>query len=333
MAEHATGWWVASDGSGQLTTHFRDQIAQSELGDGSVTIDVHYSALNYKDALALTGSPGVVRKPPLIPGIDCSGIISGSSDPSLPVGTEVVITGFGYGENRHGGLATRVVAEPEHVIAIPSGLSLRDAAIIGTAGVTAALAIRALESHGITADSAGLPIAVTGAAGGVGSLTVSLLAQAGFTPVAITGRTDEAEYLTSLGASDVLSRQEFLAQPKRPLLHERFAGALDQAGGEMLATLLASTQADGVVASCGLAAGSDLPTTVLPFILRGVSLVGINSVFQSLETRQEIWNHFATAKLPLDAIAHEIALEDALDVAPRVLAGLTRGRVVVSVQD
>ena len=333
MAEHATGWWVASDGSGQLTTHFRDQIAPSELGDGSVTIDVHYSALNYKDALALTGSPGVVRKPPLIPGIDCSGIISGSSDPSLPVGTEVVITGFGYGENRHGGLATRVVAEPEHVIAIPSGLSLRDAAIIGTAGVTAALAIRALESHGITADSAGLPIAVTGAAGGVGSLALRLLAHAGFTSVAITGRSDEAEYLTSLGASDVLSRQEFLAQPKRPLLHERFAGALDQAGGEMLATLIASTQADGVVASSGLAAGSDLSTTVLPFILRGVSLVGINSVFQPLETRQEIWNHFATAKLPLDAIAHEIALEDALDVAPRVLAGLTRGRVVVSVQD
>ncbi len=167
----------------------------------------------------------------------------------------------------------------------------------------------------------------------MGSLALSLLAHAGFTPVAITGRTDEAEYLTSLGVSDVLSRQEFLAQPKRPLLHERFAGALDQAGGEMLATLLASTQADGVVASCGLAAGSDLPTTVLPFILRGVSLVGINSVFQSLETRQEIWNHFATAKLPLDVIAHEIALEDALDVAPRVLAGLTRGRVVVSVQD
>ena len=333
MAEHATGWWVASDGSGQLTTHYRDQIAESELGDESVTIDVHYSALNYKDALALTGSPGVVRKLPLIPGIDCSGIISGSSDPSLPVGTEVVITGFGYGENRHGGLATRVVAEPEHVIAIPSGLSLRDAAIIGTAGVTAALAIRALKSRGITADSAGLPIAVTGAAGGVGSLALSLRAQAGFTPVAITGRTDEAEYLTSLGASDVLSRQEFLAQPKRPLLHERFAGALDQAGGEMLATLIASTQADGVVASCGLAAGSDLSTTVLPFIRRGVSLVGINSVFQPLETRQEIWNHCATAKLPLDAIAHEIALEDALDVAPRVLAGLTRGRVVVSVQD
>ncbi len=333
MVEHGTGWWVASDGSGQLTTHFRDQIAESELGDGSVTIDIHYSALNYKDALALTGSPGVVRESPLIPGIDCSGIVSASSDSSLPVGTEVVITGFGYGENRHGGLATRVVAEPEHVIAIPSGLSLREAAIIGTAGVTAALAVRALESDGITADSAGLPIAVTGAAGGVGSLALSLLAHAGFTPVAITGRTDEAEYLTSLGASDVLSRQEFLAQPKRPLLHERFAGALDQTGGEMLATLIASTQTDGVVASCGLAAGSDLPTTVLPFILRGVSLVGINSVFQSLETRQEIWNHFATAKLPLNALAHEIALEDALDVAPRVLAGLTRGRVVVSVQD
>lgn len=333
MANHATGWWIASDGSGQLTTHFRDNIAASQLGEGPLTIDVHYSALNYKDALALTGSPGVVRKPPLIPGIDCAGVVSSSSETSLPVGTPVVITGYGYGEMRHGGLATTVIADPEHVIPVPESMSLQDAATIGTAGVTAALALRALEGHGVTPDSAELPIAVTGAAGGVGSIALGLLARSGYQCVAITGRTDESDYLTSLGASQVMSRQEFLAQPTRPLLSEQFSGAIDQAGGEMLATLLASTQSNGVVAACGLAGGSQLPTTVLPFILRGVSLLGINSVFQPREVRQEIWNMFAHASLPLDLMATEVPLADALETAPRVLSGLTRGRVVVRVRD
>ena len=332
MANHATGWWISSDGSGQLTTHFRNDIALSQMGEGSLTIDVHYSALNYKDALALTGSPGVVRKPPLIPGIDCAGVVSESSDPKVPSGTSVVITGYGYGENRHGGLATRVMADAEHVIPIPEGLSLQDAATLGTAGITAGLAIRALEHHGVSPDS-GLPIAVTGAAGGVGSLALALLSHAGYRTIAITGRTDEAEYLAMLGATEIMSRQEFLAQPSRPLLPEQFAGAIDQAGGEMLATLLASTRSNGVVAACGLAAGSNLPTTVLPFILRGVSLVGINSVFQSQDVRDELWSLFAGANLPLDQISQGIDLADALETAPRVLSGLTRGRVVVKVRD
>jgi len=333
LANHATGWWIGSDGSGQLTTHFRDDIAASQLGDGSLTIDVHYSALNYKDALALTGSPGVVRKPPLIPGIDCAGVISESSAAALPPGTPVVITGYGYGEMRHGGLAATVIADPEHVIPVPEGLSLKDAATIGTAGVTAALALQALENHGVTPDSSELPIAVTGAAGGVGSIALALLSRLGYRSVAITGRTDESDYLRGLGATEVMSRQEFLAQPRRPLHSEQFAGAIDQAGGEMLATLLASTQSNGVVAACGLAGGSDLPTTVLPFILRGVSLLGINSVFQPQGVRQEIWTMFAQASLPLDLIATEVPLGDALDMAPRVLSGLTRGRIVVRVQD
>ncbi|MCF8548639.1 MAG: acryloyl-CoA reductase [Pontimonas sp.] len=330
MANHATGWWVSSDGSGQLATHFRDDIALSQMGEGSLTIDVHYSALNYKDALALTGSPGVVRKPPLIPGIDCAGIVSQSSDPGVPIGTAVVITGYGYGENRHGGLATQVVADSEHVIPVPEGLSLKEAATIGTAGITAGLAITALLRNGVNPNSV-FPIAVTGAAGGVGSLALALLSHEGFRAVAITGRTDEADYLTMLGAIDVISRQEFLAQPSRPLLPERFAGAIDQAGGEMLATLLASTQNYGAVIACGLAGGSDLSTTVLPFILRGVSLLGINSVFQPHDVRSTIWEHFARAKLPLDQIAQVVDLTDALDVAPRVLSGLTRGRVVVAI--
>ena len=332
MANHATGWWISSDGSGQLTTHFRDDIALSHMAEGSLTVDVHYSALNYKDALALTGSPGVVRKPPLIPGIDCSGVVVESADPDVPVGTSVVITGYGYGENRHGGLATRVMADAEHVIPIPEGLSLKDAATIGTAGITAGLAIRALKGHGVSPAS-DLPIAVTGAAGGVGSLALALLSHAGYRTVAITGRTDEADYLLMLGASEVMSRQEFLAQPSRPLLPEQFGGAIDQAGGAMLATLLASTQSNGVVAACGLAGGSDLPTTVLPFILRGVSLVGINSVFQPQDVRGEIWNLFAGANLPLDQMSHVVDLADALETAPRVLSGLTRGRVVVKVRD
>ena len=333
LVEHISGWWISSDGSGQLTTHFRDDISPAQRGEGSLTIDVHYSALNYKDALALTGSPGVVRKPPLIPGIDCAGIIRESSDPQLPAGTPVVITGYGYGENRHGGLATEVIAEPEHVMPIPEGLSLRDAATIGTAGITAALAVRALKSHGVSPTSDGLPIAVTGAAGGVGSCALGLLSHAGYRSVAITGRTDQSDYLTMLGASEVLSRQEFLAQPSRPLLPERFGGAIDQAGGEMLATLLASTQSNGVVAACGLAGGSDLPATVMPFILRGISLIGINSVYQPHEVRREVWSMCAAARLPFDDIAEVIELGQVLDAAPRVLAGLTRGRVVVSIRD
>jgi acrylyl-CoA reductase (NADPH) len=206
------------------------------------------------------------------------------------VGTHVVITGYGYGENRHGGLATRVVAEPQHVIPLPEGLSLQHAATMGTAGITAGLAVSALQNHGVTPGSSSLPIAVTGAAGGVGSLALALLTGAGYQTVAITGRTDEADYLSMLGATDVMSRQEFLSQPSRPLQSEQFAGAIDQAGGEMLARIIASTASNGVVAACGLAGGSDLPTTVLPFILRGVSLVGINSVFQPLEVRLDLWN-------------------------------------------
>ena len=333
MANHASGWWIGSDGSGQLTTHFRDDIALSQMGEGSLTIAVHYSALNYKDALALTGSPGVVRKPPLVPGIDLAGVVEESSDPEIQAGTPVVITGYGYGENRHGGLATRVVAEPQHVIPLPEGLSLQHAATIGTAGITAGLAVKALQSHGITPSSSSLPIAVTGAAGGVGSLALALLKDAGYTTVAITGRTDEADYLSMLGATDVMSRQELLSQPSRPLQNEQFAGAIDQAGGDMLARILASTASNGVVAACGLAGGSDLPTTVLPFILRGVSLVGINSVFQPLEVRVDLWNRLAASNLPLDEIGQIISLDEALENAPRVLAGLTRGRVVVKVID
>lgn len=335
LAKSVSGWWIDSDGSGPLTSRFRDSIPASEMGEGSLRIAVHYSAVNYKDALALTGSPGVVRKPPLIPGIDSAGVVEESSHSALPEGTPVVITGYGYGENRHGGLATAVMAEPEHVIALPPELSLHHAATLGTAGITAGLAVAALQRNGVTPESSALPIAVTGAAGGVGSFALALLSAAGYSSVAITGRVEESSYLTTLGATEVLSRDEFLTLPQRPLLGERFAGAIDQAGGDMLATLLSCVETDGVVAACGLAASADLPTTVLPFILRGVSLVGINSVFQTQAVRQDLWNHFAATvdSLHCDEIAEDIPLDKALEIAPRVLSGRTRGRVVVRVRD
>lgn len=334
LANHATGWWVGADGSGQLTSHFRNDISPSEWGEGALTIEVHFSALNYKDALALEGRPGVIRKPPVIPGIDIAGIVRESKDPRIEPGTSVVITGFGYGENRHGGLATIVTADVEHVVVVPAALTLKQAASIGTAGITAGLALSAITRHGLS-PAKGAPLAVTGAAGGVGSFAIALARNAGFAVTAITGRTDESSYLTGLGATEILSRQEFLTAGQRPLLSERFVGAIDQAGGVMLATLLASTRSEGVVAACGLAGGSELSTTVLPFILRGITLVGINSVYQPLPVRQELWDSFASlsSSIPFGDIVQEISLKDAREVAPDVLAGLTRGRVVVRVRD
>lgn len=310
----------------------RSDIADSELGsDDDVTIDVSFSAINYKDALALQGSPGVVRTLPLIPGIDAAGVVRDSPDPRFSPGDRVVVTGFGYGETRHGGLATALKASAEHLVRIPDNLSDHQAASYGTAGFTAALAVRTLEEHGITAAGAGRPVAVTGAAGAVGSLAVFFLARHGFAVTAITGRTDEADYLISLGASDVLSRQEVLSWPNRPLLGERFSAVIDQAGGALLATLIASVEAGGVVAACGLAGGSDLPTTVMPFILRGVTLTGVNSVYQPLGVREELWRECSDleAELPWDSLSGTIPLAEALVTSKRVLAGATRGRVVV----
>jgi len=333
LANNTIGWWVSADGSGGLRTHFRPDIADSELGDGSIVVDVEYSAINYKDALALTGKPGVVRQTPLIPGIDAAGVVAGGNSDAFPPGTRVVITGWGYGENRHGGLATTLHAHEEHLVALPESLSTKQAATLGTAGVTALLAVRALISQGLTPESSDLPIAITGAAGGVGSLAVFLAAQHGFSPTAITGRTEQSDYLHALGARDVMSRQEVLALPQRPLHSETYAGVIDQAGGQMLATLLASTSANGVAVACGLAGGVDLPTTVMPFILRGIKLIGINSVHQSQEVRVSLWEELASFAdtLPWEALGTEIALEEALHQAGRVLSGASRGRVVVAV--
>jgi acrylyl-CoA reductase (NADPH) len=298
-------------------------------------VDVEYSAVNYKDALALSGQPGVVRTTPLVPGIDAAGVVAKSSSEAFPRGTRVVLTGYGYGETRHGGLATAVVASDAHLTALPDALTTQQAATIGTAGVTALLALRALKSHGLSPESSNLPLAVTGAAGAVGSFAVFFANQQGFSVTAITGRTHEEEYLRALGASAVVARQEILSLPNRPLQSETFAGAIDQAGGPLLAKLLGSTHSMGVVAACGLAGSSDLPTTVMPFILRGVTLVGINSVYPSQEVRTSLWEECAQYAdlLPWNDITELVELGDAKDQATRVLSGVSRGRVVVSVAD
>lgn len=333
LAKAAAGWWVASNGSGQLNTVFRRDIHPAELGKGSVTVDVEYSAVNYKDALALSGKPGVLRTTPLIPGIDAAGVVAQSTSNVVPVGTRVVLTGYGYGETRHGGLATTVITDEAHVIALPHEVSTLQAATLGTAGITALLAIRSLRNHGLNPTSSDLPLAITGAAGAVGSLAVFCAAQQGYDVTAITGRTDESEYLRGLGARTVVARQEILSLPNRPLHSETYAGVIDQAGGQLLAHLLSSTQSNGVVVACGLAGSSELPTTVLPFILRGITLVGINSVYQSQEVRTSLWGELAqhVHVLPWDELIHLVGLEGARDQADRVLSGVSRGRVVVQV--
>lgn len=332
LANANTAWWVSHDGSGGLASHFRADVLNREFGDDPVRIAVEYSAVNYKDALALTGKPGVLRTIPLIPGIDAAGVVTHSASADFPVGARVIVTGFGYGETRHGGLATTLVAHPDHLMTLPTNLTTQQAATLGTAGVTALLALHALTRHGLQLDNP-LPLAITGAAGAVGSLAVFLAHRYGFSVTAITGRTDEAEYLKRLGATTVVSRQEVLASPNRPLLTEAYSGVIDQAGGSLLATLLASTESNGIVAACGLAGGVELATTVLPFILRGVTLVGINSVYQTQSVRSALWEELAdvTKALPWDDIHEVVPLAEAHTMADRVLSGLSRGRVVVQV--
>ena len=333
MAKHTSGWWISGGGSQPLSVALRSDISPSELGDGTVEIAVEYSAVNYKDALALEGSPGVVRTSPLIPGIDAVGTVTSCTDGRFSAGDSVILTGWGYGEQRHGGLATSLRADSQHLIALPPGLSALQAATLGTAGFTAALAVAKLQGAGVTPEASDLPIAVTGAAGAVGSCAVYLLAEAGFTVTAITGRTDEADYLRSLGAHSVVSRQEILTLAGKPLAKEQFAGVLDQAGGTLLATVLSMLAPDGVAVAAGLAGGSNLPTTVMPFILRGVSLLGVNSVTQPSVTRAEAWDLWAThaTRFPWESVTNMIPLAEARKIAPTVIAGATRGRVVVKV--
>ncbi|GAA1156075.1 MDR family oxidoreductase [Nesterenkonia sandarakina] len=299
-------------------------------GDAPVDIDVHYSGINYKDGLALAGKPGVARTSPLIPGIDLVGEVTASADPQFRPGDAVVLTGGGIGEAAHGGLAQRARVSAKYLVKLPDGLSERRAAAIGTAGFTAMLAVLALEHGGVRPEAG--EVVVSGAAGGVGSVAIAVLNTLGYSVTAVTGRAQEqGEYLRSLGAANLLERSE-LAETGPALQKRRWAGGIDSAGSATLANILSQTDDGGTVASCGLAQGHDLPTTVMPFILRGVTLAGINSVTASPELRAWAWSRLAR-DLPmelLDEMTQEITLDQVFDQAEQILAGQVRGRTVVN---
>lgn len=305
-------------------------MSEDQLLEGDVTVRVSYSTLNFKDGLAITGNSPVVRKFPMVPGIDFAGIVEESTHPRYKAGDRVLLNGWGVGESHWGGLAQKASVQGDWLIPLPSGLDEHQAMAIGTAGYTAMLCLMALERHGITPDKG--DILVTGANGGVGSFAVSLLARNGYSVIAATGRPEESEYLKKLGAQSVINRNE-LSEPGRPLSKERWAGAIDSVGSHTLANVCAATRAEGAVAACGLAQGMDLPATVAPFILRGVSLLGINSVTQVYERRVEAWNRLQTDLdlSMLSEITREITLGEAITASTDLLQGKIRGRLVVNV--
>ncbi|MBS0446447.1 MAG: oxidoreductase [Proteobacteria bacterium] len=298
--------------------------------DKGVTVDVAYSTINYKDGLAITGKSPVVRKWPMVPGIDFAGTVSASDDPAWKPGDSVVLNGWGVGETHWGGLAQKARVDGDWLIALPAPLTLADAMAIGTAGYTAMLCVLALEQRGVQPDAG--EILVTGASGGVGSVAISLLAKRGYKVVASTGKAAEAGYLESLGAAEVIDRAT-LSAPGKPLQKERWAGVVDSVGSHTLANACASTRYGGTVAACGLAQGMDLPVTVAPFILRGVALIGVDSVMAPKAVRTAAWARLAQDidRRALASIARQVSLAEALETAPQILAGSIRGRVVVDV--
>ena len=305
-------------------------IDAAVLPEGDVTVKVEWSTLNYKDGLAITGKSPVVRRFPMVPGIDFAGTVTESSNPAWKTGDTVILNGWGVGETHCGGLAGVARVKGEWLVARPAAFTARQTMAIGTAGYTAMLCVLALEKHGIKPEDG--EILVTGANGGVGSVAIALLAKLGYTVVASTGRPAEADYLKSLGAAAIIERSE-LATPGKPLARERWAGVVDTVGSHTLANACATTKYRGAVAACGLAGGMDLPASVAPFILRGVTLYGIDSVMAPLAVRQEAWQRLARDLDPakLEAITHEIPLSGAIAVAGDLLDGKVRGRVVVDI--
>ncbi|MBS1178787.1 MAG: acuI [Proteobacteria bacterium] len=306
------------------------QLDDDNLPEGDVTVRVDYSTINYKDGLAITGKSPVVRKFPLVAGIDFAGTVESSSHAAWKPGDKVVLNGWGVGETHSGGLAQRARVRGDWLVALPSRLTTRQAMAVGTAGYTAMLCVMALQGHGLTPASG--DILVTGANGGVGSVAVALLSKLGFRVIASTGRTHEAEALKALGAAEVIDRAE-LSAPGKPLAKERWAGVVDSVGSHTLANACAGTKYRGAVAACGLAQGMDFPGSVAPFILRGVTLYGIDSVMAPKALREQAWARLAQdldlAKL--DSLVHEIPLAGAIAAGADILAGKVRGRLVVNV--
>jgi len=329
MSEKFPAWLATKDGEKQQVA--LTSLAEEDLMEGDVTVAVEHSTVNYKDGLAMTGRAPILRRLPLIPGVDFAGRVLTSGDARFPAGGAVVLNGFGVGETHHGGFAARARVKADWLIALPDGLSTAHAMAIGTAGYTAMLCVMTLEKAGITPDRG--DVVVTGAAGGVGSVAISLLAKRGYRVLASSRRAaEEGDYLRGLGAADVLDAHT-LSEPGRPLGKERWAGAVDSVGSHTLVNLLSQTAYGGAVACCGLAQGSDLPGTVMPFILRGVRLLGVDSVMAPRTLREEAWRHLA-AELDLaalDRMTRHAPLTDVPQIAEEILAGKVRGRVVIDI--
>ena len=307
-----------------------DQLEESALPAGDVRVRVHYSTLNYKDGLAITGKGPVVRNFPMVPGIDFAGEVLESPSPEFKVGDAVLLNGWGVGEAHWGGLAQQARVKADWLIPLPKGFTAKQALAIGTAGYTAMLCVMALQKHGVKpADG---EVLVTGAAGGVGSFAIALLSKLGFTVVASSGRPQEAEYLRSLGAAEVIDRSS-LSEPGKPLARERWAAVVDSVGSHTLVNACAATKSEGAVAACGLAQGMDFPGSVAPFILRGVTLYGINSVTVPKAKRIAAYEQLSALVdlKTLEAISHEISLGEAIEYADALMKGNVRGRVIVDV--
>lgn len=306
------------------------QVDDAVLPEGDVTVRVEWSTLNYKDGLAITGKSPVVRRFPMVPGIDFAGTVTASSNPDWKVGDQVVLNGWGVGETHCGGLGEVARVKGDWLVALPKGISARQAMAIGTAGYTAMLCVMALEKHGVKPENG--EILVTGANGGVGGVAIALLAKLGYTVVASTGRMEEAEHLKALGATTVIDRAE-LSAPGKAIGKERWAGVVDAVGSHTLANACATTKYGGAVAACGLAGGMDFPSTVAPFILRGVTLYGIDSVMAPMALRQQAWALLAKDldMAKLDSITNEIGMDAVIPTAAALLEGKVRGRVVVNV--
>jgi acrylyl-CoA reductase (NADPH) len=298
--------------------------------EGDVTVRVEWSTVNYKDGLAVTGKAPVVRRFPMIAGIDLAGTVESSSHPQWQPGDKVIVNGWGMGETHLGGYAEKARVKGDWLVRLPARHSAREAMAIGTAGYTAMLAVMALERHGVAPQQG--PVIVTGSAGGVGSVAVALLAQRGFKVIASTGRLSEADYLRTLGAAEIIERKE-LAGAAKPLARERWAGGIDSVGSTTLANVLSMTRYGGAVAACGLAGGMDLPASVAPFVLRGVSLLGIDSVMCPIDRRREAWRRLATDldAGKLAAMTSEIDLAGVIEAGRRIVEGGVRGRIVVKV--
>ncbi len=322
---------VNKDEDSGKTSAAVEEISMDQLPEGDVVVAVEYSTVNYKDGLCIGPGGGLVRTYPHVPGIDFAGTVESSDSDQYKAGDKVVLTGWRVGENRWGGYAQKARVKSSQLVPLPDGLSSRHAMAVGTAGFTAMLAVMALEDHGLKPDQG--PVLVTGAAGGVGSVATAILANLGYEVAAVTGRPETAEYLKTLGATQIVPREEINETTKRPLEAETWAGCVDAVGGDMLARVLGQMKYGASVSAVGLAGGAGLPATVIPFLLRGVNLLGIDSVMQPFEQRVRAWDRIAK-DLPmdkLDAMVHPATLSDLPQLGRDILAGQVKGRVVVDV--